>query len=62
MEIISRKEAKEKGVLHYFTGVSCVHGHIARRRVNDRTCSECDRVNKNLYRYKNPEKTKECRR
>lgn len=62
MEIISRKEAKEKGVTHYFTGVPCIHGHIARRRVNDRNCAECDKLHKNIYRYRHPEKTREIKK
>jgi hypothetical protein len=62
MEIISRKEAKEKGLLHYFTGIPCIHGHIARRRVNDRNCAECDKLHKTLYRYRHPERSKEIKK
>lgn len=62
MDIVSRKEAKEKGLTHYFTGIPCIHGHIARRRVNDRNCSECDKLHKNIYRYKYPEKTREIKK
>lgn len=62
MDIVSRKEAKEKGLTHYFTGTPCIHGHIARRRVNDRNCAECDKLHKNIYRYKYPEKTREIKK
>ena len=33
-----RKEAKEKGLKFYFTGVPCAHGHISKRRTSDSTC------------------------
>jgi hypothetical protein len=41
MEIITRKEAKEKGLTHYFTGKPCKHGHIATRRALTGYCNEC---------------------
>jgi len=41
MEIISRKEAKDKGLLRYFTGKPCPHGHIAERYVSVGGCVEC---------------------
>jgi len=40
-EIISRKEAKEKGLRFYFTGVPCCHGHLAKRFVNNGNCADC---------------------
>jgi hypothetical protein len=43
---ISRKKAQAQGLSHYCTGVPCTHGHIALRRVNDRVCTECDKVAK----------------
>lgn len=42
MEIISRKEAKERGLRYYFTGNSCKRGHICKRYVSTYTCYECD--------------------
>mgnify|MGYP006273025981 CR=1 FL=1 len=56
MDIISRQEAKEQGLAHYFTGKPCVHGHIAVRRVNDRCCRGCDKLHKKLYKTRHPEK------
>lgn len=44
--IVSRKDAQLQGLSHYFTGVPCVHAHIAMRRVNDRVCLECDKSTK----------------
>lgn len=54
MNIISRKEAKKKGLAHYFTGKPCKHGHISKRRVSNSTCFECHlKTNKN-WREANP--------
>lgn len=44
LEIISRKEAKARGLNKYFTGEPCVHGHIAERRTSYTMCVECDRI------------------
>jgi hypothetical protein len=41
MEIISRDQAKELGLAHYFTGKPCKRGHIAERFVSSFGCSEC---------------------
>jgi len=39
----TRKEAKEQGATHYFTGEPCKHGHIALRKTKG-ACVECLRV------------------
>lgn len=49
MEIIKRSEAKALGLTHYFTGIACKHGHIDRRRVNDRNCAGCDKLHRKIY-------------
>lgn len=41
MKLISRKEAKERGVQYYFTGVECKRGHFSKRRVDSGQCYEC---------------------
>ena len=41
MEVITRKEAKAKGLTHYFTGKPCKHGHTATRRTITGYCNEC---------------------
>jgi hypothetical protein len=46
MNQLSRKDAQAQGTKHYWTGVPCVHGHTALRRVNDRVCTECDKNTK----------------
>jgi hypothetical protein len=39
----TRKEAKEQGATHYFTGEPCKHGHIALRKTKG-ACVECLRI------------------
>ena len=36
----TRKEAKEMGATHYYTGVPCIRGHIALRKTKG-SCIEC---------------------
>ena len=45
MKLISREKAIEKGLILYFTGIPCNHGHIAQRMLNslDRCC-ECQKI------------------
>lgn len=40
-EIISRKEAKARGLKRYFTGKQCHRGHLAERYVSVAACCEC---------------------
>lgn len=50
--IVSRKEAKARGLTRYFTGMPCKHGHVAERYVGNTHCIDCA-----LGRYAaNPEK------
>lgn len=41
MEIVSRKEAFERGLTRYFTGNACPHGHIAQRCRDNGECVKC---------------------
>jgi len=59
MEIISRVEAKEKGLVKYFTGVECRHGHIVERYVRDTICTECSRLSSLRYQKANAEKRRD---
>ena len=58
----ARQIAMEAGEKHYFTGKPCVHGHLAERRVKDRVCMECSRLEKESRRKENPEKIKEAKK
>jgi len=44
MEIITRQEAKERGLTRFFTGVPCKHGHIGYMQTNKGECIECKRL------------------
>jgi 5-methylcytosine-specific restriction endonuclease McrA len=41
--IVSRKEARDKGLNRFFTGKACCRGHIAERTTCNRQCVECRR-------------------
>ena len=49
MKIIKRKEAKEKGLLYYFTGKKCIKGHIDKRATSSGTCYTCVKLNSSQY-------------
>ena len=44
MKTISWTEAKKKGLTRYYTGRPCKHGHLVERRVQDRHCVMCTRL------------------
>lgn len=46
IEIISRKEAKNRGLKRYFTGIPCKNNHISERRVSDWKCVTCSNESK----------------
>jgi len=58
MDIITKQEARERGLTRYFTGQACPHGHVAERRASTSRCVECDRK----YDEANPEKIRERKR
>lgn len=58
MEIISRKEAKAKGLIWYFTGKPCAKGHLAKRYVCQFRCSVCLDENSKAWARANPERSK----
>jgi hypothetical protein len=49
MQIITRQEAKEKGLSRYFTGKPCTKGHIAERRVANHSCAVCSNEQSKQY-------------
>lgn len=44
MELITRKEAKEKKLTYYFTKKACGRGHVAKRLTRNCACVECNRI------------------
>lgn len=64
-DVIKRAVAKQAGLLHYFTGKPCKHGHIERRTVSNGSCYGCDlerwaseknKAQRKSYRDENKEK------
>lgn len=49
MQIITRKEAREKGLSRYYTGKPCKHGHVAERVTSQAVCLECKTATDRLY-------------
>ena len=43
MDIITRKQAQEQGLTHYFTGKPCKHGHVSKRYASKGVCCECQK-------------------
>lgn len=41
MQLISRQDAKARGLKHYYTGKPCTHGHKGRRYVGSGACAPC---------------------
>jgi len=56
MDIITRAEAKARGLTRYFTGKPCPHGHVVERITNEAKCSKCELERTRKYREANPEK------
>ena len=59
MQIITRQEAKEKGLSRYFTGKACIHGHVAERWVKNWICTECSRLHGLSERKTNGKKVRQ---
>ena len=58
-ELISRAEAKAKGLKQYFTGEPCKHKHIGGRFVSSSHCVVCSAEKSREYMTKNPAEKKE---
>lgn len=56
MELISKREARERGLYTYFTGKPCKRGHLAFRYVSTGVCQECNRERSSLEW----QRTKQC--
>lgn len=66
MTLVLRSEAMAGGMVRYFTGLPCRHGHVAERTVGNRTCVLCNvrHSAKHLPKWseKNPERHAEIMR
>ena len=52
MQIVSKKEAAEKGLISYYTGKPCKHGHLSERYVNGGGCISCLKEKNKSPEYK----------
>jgi hypothetical protein len=55
MELISKKEAKAKGLSRYFTGKPCPSGHVAERDIHGH-CNKCGLIRQLEYYQNHKEK------
>lgn len=70
--IVTREDARERGLKHYFSGNPCVRGHVCKRSTESNACLECARLFAQGVRtgmplgrartYRDTETTKECRK
>lgn len=56
MEIISRAEARERGLKRFFVGEICSRGHAEERYVSNGSCLACHRMRSAKWRSGNAEK------
>jgi hypothetical protein len=53
--IISRQDARNFGLIYYYTGKQCKHGHNSVRFTSTSICKECNRIHADKVRKANPE-------
>lgn len=58
-ELITKKEALDSGLLRYFTGVPCKHGHTSQRYVVNSACCECVKAKQHQRYQVSPDSTKQ---
>ena len=58
MLLIGRAAAKAAGLLRYFTGKPCKHGHKVERQTANGCCVECSAARYTAWRSKHPEKSR----
>lgn len=51
--IVTRAQAKARGLARYFEGAECRAGHVAERYTCSRKCVECQRSHSDAYKMKN---------
>lgn len=62
MEIITRADARERGLKRFFTGLLCDAGHLSERNVASGTCLACSRDKSKASRVDQREKISQQRR
>lgn len=43
-DIVLIGEARDRGLVRYYTGKACKHGHVTERQTSSKTCMACDRA------------------
>lgn len=61
-EIITKEDARNQGLKHYYTGKPCKRGHYDYKLVSNNCCCSCAREMSANWRKNNPERYKEIRR
>lgn len=59
LTVISRKEAIERGLKHFYTGAPCRRGHLEKRLVANAGCVECSKLALRISRSKRRDKCRE---
>lgn len=54
--IMKRSEARELGLVHYYTGNACPKGHVGMRYTANGVCVECAAMQSKAWRENNPER------
>lgn len=57
--VISRSEAKSKGLTLYYTGAPCANGHVDQRWTVSARCKTCQSASSKKYAAENKDKVKE---
>lgn len=60
--VITREEARARGLKRYFTGKPCKHGHLSEQYVLSYVCVKCDNERCREARVSNPEKVQKRER
>ena len=60
MELITKAEAKDKGLVRYFTGKPCKYGHISERDIRGK-CLSCAKLSADKRRVEKNKQAKEWR-
>ena len=62
MEVVSREEAKAKGLDRFYTGVPCRNGHFSERSTSHGRCLECKRASSKSWTVKNNQRSREIKK
>jgi len=58
VEIITRQQAKERGLPRYYTGIACENGHLSERMTKSKKCLACHRERRARTRVEQGDKIK----